>query len=184
MLFCKTELEGAYIIDLEPRVDERGFFARTFCEREFAEHALPTHFPQCNLSRNSRRGTLRGMHYEAPPSTESKLVRCTAGAVFDVIVDLRPSSPTCHRWTSVELTAVTGRALFVPAGFAHGVLTLSDDSDVVYHMGDSYRPDAGRGFRWNDEFFSIAWPAAPTSIAKRDAEYPNFDPTAFQRHEH
>ncbi len=179
MLFRETELQGAYIIDLEPRLDERGFFARTFCMREFAEHGLATHFPQCNLSRNNRRGTLRGMHYEAPPSAESKLVRCTAGAIFDVIVDLRRSSPTCHRWTSVELTAVTGRALFVPPGFAHGFLTLSDDTDVVYHMGDFYRPEAARGFRWNAHFFSIAWPTAPTSVAKRDAEYPNFDSAAF-----
>jgi dTDP-4-dehydrorhamnose 3,5-epimerase len=179
MLFCQTELEGAYLIDLEPRVDERGFFSRTFCEREFAEHGLPTHFPQCNLSRNSHRGTLRGMHFEAPPSAESKLVRCTSGAIFDVIVDLRRASATRGRWLGVELTETTGRALFVPAGFAHGFLTLTDDSDVTYHMGDSYRPDRARGFRWNDEFFSIAWPFVPTSIAKRDAEYADFEPTAF-----
>ncbi len=180
MLFRETELAGAYVIELEPRVDERGFFARTFCEREFAEHGLPTQFPQCNLSRNSRRGTLRGMHYEAPPSAESKLVRCTAGAIIDVIVDLRPASRTRYRWVSVELSALTGRALFVPAGFAHGFLTLADDSDVTYHMGASYRPEAGRGFRWNDEFFAITWPADPVAIAPRDAEYPNFDRAAFE----
>lgn len=176
MQFAETELRGATLIDLAPNLDERGFFARTFCEREFAEHGLPAHFPQCNLSRNRRRGTLRGMHYEAAPSAESKLVRCVTGAIFDVIVDLRPESATRYRWLGVELSALSGRALFVPAGFAHGFLTLSDDSDVFYHMGDSYRPGAARGFRWNDEFFSITWPESPSSIADRDASYPNFEP--------
>ena len=178
MLFSETELKGAYVIELEPRVDERGFFARTFCERELAEHGLPSHFPQCNLSRNSKRGTLRGMHYEAGPSAESKLVRCLSGSIFDAIVDLRPSSPTRFRWTAVELSAESGRALFVPAGFGHGFLTLRDDSDVFYHMGDFYRPEAARGFRWNDPFFSIAWPESPLSIAARDASYPDFEPAA------
>jgi len=181
MLFRETELKGAFIVELSPRVDERGFFARTFCEREFAEHGLPTHFPQCNLSRNRQRGTLRGMHHEAPPSAESKLVRCASGAIFDVIVDLRPSSATRYRWIGVELDAASGRALFVPSGFAHGFLTLSDDSDVFYHMGDSYRPEAARGFRWNDEFFAIAWPGEPTSIAERDANYPAFDRAAWEQ---
>ena len=175
MRFTQTKLSGAFIIDLEPRVDARGFFARTFCEREFAEHGLPTHFPQCNLSRNRSRGTLRGMHYESTPSAESKLVRCSSGAIFDVIVDLRPGSATHLEWMGVELSSETGRALFVPAGFAHGFLTLSDDSDVFYHMGDSYRPDAARGFRWNDPLFSIEWPALPVAIAERDANYPDYE---------
>jgi len=160
------------------RLDERGFFARTFCERELEQHGLPTRFPQCNLSRNRRRGTLRGMHYEATPSAESKLVRCVTGAIFDVIVDLRPGSATRFAWIGVELSGETGRALFVPAGFAHGFLTLSDDSDVFYHMGDFYRPEAARGFRWNDPLFAIQWPAPPNSIAERDASYPDYEPAA------
>jgi len=178
MRFTETKLAGAFIIDLEPRLDERGFFARTFCERELEQHGLPTRFPQCNLSRNRRRGTLRGMHYEATPSAESKLVRCVTGAIFDVIVDLRPGSATRFAWIGVELSGETGRALFVPAGFAHGFLTLSDDSDVFYHMGDFYRPEAARGFRWNDPLFAIQWPAPPNSIAERDASYPDYEPAA------
>jgi dTDP-4-dehydrorhamnose 3,5-epimerase len=178
MRFTETKLPGAFVIDLDPREDARGFFARTFCEREFEEHGLPTRFPQCNLSRNHSRGTLRGMHYEAMPTNESKLVRCVSGAIFDVIVDLRSGSATRFAWTGVELSSETGRALFVPAGFAHGFLTLSDDSDVFYHMGDCYRPGAARGFRWNDPLFSIEWPAAPSSIAERDATYPNYEPAA------
>jgi dTDP-4-dehydrorhamnose 3,5-epimerase len=178
MRFTETKLAGAFVIDLEPRLDERGFFARTFCERELEQHGLPTRFPQCNLSRNRRRGTLRGMHYEATPSAESKLVRCVTGAIFDVIVDLRPGSATRFAWIGVELSGETGRALFVPAGFAHGFLTLSDDSDVFYHMGDFYRPEAARGFRWNDPLFAIQWPAPPNSIAERDASYPDYEPAA------
>src|SRR4051812_22532092 len=165
MLFEETVLRGAFIIELEPRVDERGFFARTFCEQEFEAHGLPVRFPQSNLSRNSRKGTLRGMHYEAQPSNESKLVRCTTGAVFDVIVDLRAGSPSRFRWISVELDAKSGRALFVPAGFAHGFLTLQDHTDVTYLMGDSYRPGSARGFRFDDPLFGIRWPAQPASIA-------------------
>lgn len=174
MRFAETALHGAYVIELEPNVDERGFFARTFCEREFAEHGLPTRFPQCNLSRNRRRGTLRGMHFEAPPTQESKLVRCSTGAVYDVIVDLRPASATRLGWFGVELTAESGRALFIPAGFAHGFLTLADDTDVFYHMGDSYRPGSARGFRWNDPRFGIRWPAAPVTMSERDAAYPDY----------
>ncbi len=176
MQFKETELLGAFVIEVEPHPDERGFFARTFCERELAEHGLPMRFPQCNLSRNTKRGTLRGMHYEAPPSAESKLVRCVAGAICDVIIDLRPKSPTFLRWISVTLTADNARALFVPAGFAHGFLTLADDTDVFYHMGDFFRPGSARGFRWNDPSISVAWPAEPSVISERDATYPDFDP--------
>jgi dTDP-4-dehydrorhamnose 3,5-epimerase len=176
MRFSETKLAGAYIIDLEPRVDDRGFFARTFCEREFAEHGLPTRFPQCNVSRNTRRGTLRGMHYNAAPHFESKLVRCGSGAIFDVIVDLRPESPTLLQWIGVELSARTGRALFVPERFAHGFLTLEDDSDVLYHMGAFFHAESARGARWNDPRFDIVWPSEPAVIAPRDATYPDFDP--------
>jgi dTDP-4-dehydrorhamnose 3,5-epimerase len=179
MRFESSELPGAYVIDLEPRADERGFFARTFCERELAEHGLPTRFPQCNLSRNRSAGTLRGMHFEALPSNESKLVRCVRGAIYDVIVDLRPSSPTRRRWLAVELTSESGRALFVPSGFAHGFLTLLDETDVLYHMGDFFRPEAARGFRYDDPFFAIKWPSAPRVISPRDAEYADFDGAGF-----
>lgn len=179
MRFSETKLAGAFVVDLEPRVDDRGFFARTFCERELAEHGLPTRFPQCNLSRNTRRGTLRGMHYQAAPHFESKLVRCASGAIYDVIVDLRPESPTRLQWIGVELTARTGRALFVPERFAHGFLTLEDDTDVHYHMGAFFHGEGARGARWNDPKIGIVWPGAPSVIAERDATYPDFDPEAF-----
>jgi dTDP-4-dehydrorhamnose 3,5-epimerase len=175
MLFTESELPGAHIIELERRVDERGFFARSFCEQEFAAHGLPTHFPQCNLSHNALQGTLRGMHYEAPPSAECKLVRCVAGAIHDVIIDLRPGSPTFLKWLGVELSAQNARALFVPAGFAHGFLTLTPAADVFYHMGDVFRPGGARGLRWNDPQFAIAWPATPSVISERDATYPDFE---------
>lgn len=180
MLFRETELSGAFVIELESHADERGSFARTYCEREFAAHGLPVSFPQCNLSRNRRAGTLRGMHYEVPPSRESKLVRCVAGAIYDVIVDLRTGSPTRGRWTSANLDAESGGALFVPAGFAHGFITLEDDTDVFYHMGDFYRAQAAAGFRFDDASFSIAWPRAPVVISERDASYPDFDPRMLE----
>jgi dTDP-4-dehydrorhamnose 3,5-epimerase len=179
MRFEETNLRGAYLVDLEPRVDERGFFARAFCEREFVEHGLPAHFPQCNLSRNLRAGTLRGMHYQAAPHRESKLVRCVAGAIFDVIVDLREGSRTRFSWLGVELSAQNGRALFVPEGFAHGFLTLADDVDVFYQMGQFHQPNAARGLRYDDPLIGIRWPREPTTIAERDATYPEFDPQTF-----
>jgi dTDP-4-dehydrorhamnose 3,5-epimerase len=177
--FNATKLAHAFVIDIEPHGDERGFFARTFCEREFAAHDLPTRFPQCNLSRNRRAGTLRGMHYAAAPHREAKLVRCTSGAIHDVIVDLRSGSPTRFEWIGVELSAETGRALYVPEGFAHGFLTLTDDVDVFYHMGEFFHADGARGFRWNDPTFKIDWPSAPAVISERDAAYPDFTATGF-----
>jgi dTDP-4-dehydrorhamnose 3,5-epimerase len=179
MVFRETKLGGAYIIDLAPRPDERGFFARTFCEREFAEHGLPTRFPQCNLSRNDRAKTLRGMHYQAAPHRESKVVRCVTGAIHDVIVDLRPGSPTHLGWVGVELSARNGRALFVPEGFAHGFVTLEDATDVFYHMGAFFQSEGARGARWNDPRFGIEWPVTPAIIAARDAAYPDFDVESF-----
>ncbi|HZU85688.1 MAG TPA: dTDP-4-dehydrorhamnose 3,5-epimerase [Polyangiaceae bacterium] len=179
MRFEQARLPGAYVVELEPRADERGFFARCFCEHEFAAHGLPVRFPQCNLSRNRRAGTLRGMHYQAAPHREAKLVRVTAGSVYDVIVDLRPASPTHLQWLGVELSADTGRALYVPEGFAHGFVTLEDDTDVFYHMSESYRAEGARGIRWDDPRVGIRWPRAPAVIAPRDATYPDFDPTAF-----
>jgi dTDP-4-dehydrorhamnose 3,5-epimerase len=176
MRFEPLPLEGAWIIELERNVDERGSFARTFCEQEFAEHGLPIHYPQCNLSTNRRTGTLRGMHANIHSKSESKLVRCVRGAIFDVIIDVRPDSPSHHQWAGVELTADNGRALFVPEGFAHGFLTLADETDVYYHMGAVFQPSAARGFRWDDPAFGVTWPQPPTVISERDATYPDFVP--------
>jgi dTDP-4-dehydrorhamnose 3,5-epimerase len=179
MRFEETRLAGAYVIDLEPNVDERGFFARAFCEREFAERGLPTRFPQCNVSRNHRLGTLRGMHFQPSAHAEAKLVRPMSGAIYDVIVDLRETSPTFLQWIGVELSAETGRALFVPGDFAHGFLTLAPATDVFYHMSDFFRPERARGFRWNDPRFDIRWPSSPSVISARDAAYPDWDPAVL-----
>jgi dTDP-4-dehydrorhamnose 3,5-epimerase len=179
MIFKMTKLSGACVIEIEPHADERGYFARALCEREFAEHGLPTRFPQCNLSFNKSAGTLRGMHYQAAPLREAKLVRCTRGAVFDVVVDLRVGSATRFDWFGVELTAENATALFIPEGLAHGFITLSDDTEVFYHMGDFHRPDGARGARWNDSRFGIVWPRGPSVISERDATYPDFDPASF-----
>jgi dTDP-4-dehydrorhamnose 3,5-epimerase len=179
VIFQETRLLGAFVVDLEPRSDERGFFARAYCEREFKDHGLPTWYPQCNLSRNRKAGTLRGMHYNAAPYGEAKLIRCATGAIYDVIVDFRAGSATYLEWIGVELTAREGRALFVPAGFAHGFVTLEDDTDVFYQMGDFYRPEAARGLRWNDPRLAIRWPREPTIVAERDATYPDYDPATF-----
>jgi dTDP-4-dehydrorhamnose 3,5-epimerase len=177
--FESTGLSGVIVIELEPHVDDRGAFARVFCEREFAAAGLPTSFPQCNLSMNHRRGTLRGMHCNAAPHGEAKLVRCVRGAVHDVVVDLRRDSPTSLQWIGVELTAENRRALYVPPGFAHGFLTLADDTDVYYHMGDFYRPDAARGFRWDDPSVGIDWPEVPTVVSAADRAYPDLDPSTL-----
>jgi dTDP-4-dehydrorhamnose 3,5-epimerase len=177
--FTELALPDACLVELDRHEDERGFFARAFCEREFAQHGLPTRFPQCNLSRNLRRGTLRGMHHQAAPHQEAKLVRCVAGAIHDMIVDLRPSSPTCLRWVGVDLTARAGAALYVPPGFAHGFLTLEDATDVFYQMGEFHVPEAARGFRWNDPALSITWPFEPVLMSERDRGYPDFDVSRF-----
>jgi len=175
MRFTELRLSGAFLVELEPHFDERGFFARTFCEEEFAAHGLPRRFPQCNLSRSRHRGTLRGMHFEAPPSLESKLVSCTAGSLYDVIVDLRPGSPTRLQWVGVELSATAAQGLFVPAGFAHGFLTMVDNTDATYHMGDSFHAGRARGFRWNDPAVGIVWPFAPTTLSERDQSHSDLD---------
>ena len=175
MIFRTTPLAGAFVVELDPRVDERGLFARSFCEREFAEHGLATRFPQGNVSWSSRSGTLRGLHWQAAPHAEAKLVRCTAGAVHDVIVDLRRGSPTCLRWFGVELSARNRRALYVPEGFAHGFLTLADESEVSYWMSQSHAPEAARGLRFDDPRLAIAWPARPGVISARDLGYPDFE---------
>jgi dTDP-4-dehydrorhamnose 3,5-epimerase len=172
MIFQETPLSGAFLVDLEPNVDERGFFARTFCEREFAARGLSTHYPQQNTSFNRVAGTLRGMHWQTSPHAETKLVRCTAGAIYDVIVDLRRESPTRLGWFGVELSARTRRALYIPERFAHGFLTLEPDTEVAYLMGASYAADAARGMRFDDPRVGIVWPSAPVVISPRDLALP------------
>lgn len=170
--FLETALEGAFVIELEPAVDERGFFARSFCEQEFASHGLPPRFVQCNVSFNHKAGTTRGMHWQAEDHPETKLVRCTAGAIFDVIVDLRPDSETHGQLFTIELSAQNRRMLFVPAGFAHGFQSLRDDSEVFYQMGAAYEPMAARGFRWDDPAVGIPWPAEPSVVSEKDRALP------------
>lgn len=176
MRFVETPLIGAFVIEPEPVDDERGFFLRTFCRREFAERGLIPDLVQCSVSFNRKRGTLRGMHYQAPPHEETKLVRCTSGAIYDVIVDLRTNSSSKLRWFAIELTAANHQMLYVPAGLAHGFLTLADDSEVFYQMSEYFNPESSRGVRWDDPALGIKWPAAPTTISDRDATYSDYRP--------
>jgi dTDP-4-dehydrorhamnose 3,5-epimerase len=173
MRFTATPIPGVWLIALEPACDERGFFARSWCRQEFLAHGLDADLCQCNLSRNRRAGTLRGLHWSVPPAAEAKLVRCVRGAIFDVVVDLRPGSPTHRRWFAATLDAEGGQALYIPAGLAHGFQTLCDDSDVWYQMSVPFDPACARGARWDDPAFAIAWPAVPERIiSARDAAYP------------
>ncbi|HXF64618.1 MAG TPA: dTDP-4-dehydrorhamnose 3,5-epimerase [Caldilineaceae bacterium] len=174
MIFTETKLRGAYIIDIAPRRDERGFFARTWCRREFEEHGLNPALVQANLSHNIRCGTLRGMHYQLPPYGETKLVRCVRGAIYDVIIDLRPDSPTFGQWVGVELTEDNYRMLYVPEQFAHGFQTLTDNADVAYQVSEFYTPGAERGIRYNDPAFAVQWPLAVTVISQKDQSWPDF----------
>jgi dTDP-4-dehydrorhamnose 3,5-epimerase len=176
MIFTETKLAGAFIIDLERRIDERGFFARSWCEDEFAEHGIFLPPLQANLSSNPTMGTLRGMHYQLAPYEESKLVRCTRGALYDVIVDLREESATYGQWIGVELTGDNFRQLFVPGRFAHGFLTLEPDTDVTYQVSAKYTPGAERGLRWNDPAIGIEWPTVPQLISAKDQVHPDFQP--------
>jgi dTDP-4-dehydrorhamnose 3,5-epimerase len=176
MNFTETPLAGAYLVDLEKRGDERGFFARFFCEREFAGHGLENRFVQINNSLSVEEGTLRGMHYQLPPAAEVKLVRCLAGALWDAILDLRPRSPTFGRWFGAELSAENRRMMYVPQGFAHGFLTLRPDTEALYLVSAFYAPERERGVRWNDPRFAIAWPGAPRVISDKDAGQRDFDP--------
>ena len=171
--FIPTDLAGLMIVAIEAREDERGLFARTFCRDEFRAAGLPDVFVQCNISFNAHAGTLRGMHFQAEPYEEEKLVRCTVGAIFDVSVDLRPGSATYGRWQGVELTQTNRRALFVPGGFAHGFVTLTDGAEVFYQMSTPYVAEAARGVRWNDPAFAIKWPIANPILSERDASYPD-----------
>ena len=174
MKFFETELRGAYIIELDKVEDQRGFFARVWCQKEFEDHGLVARIEQANTSFNSKAGTLRGMHFQVAPYQETKVVQCTMGAIYDVIVDLRPDSPTYKRWTCVELTAGNGTMLYIPADFAHGFITLEDNTEVSYLMSESYQPGAARGFRWNDPEFGIKWPIVVDEISDRDACWPDF----------
>jgi dTDP-4-dehydrorhamnose 3,5-epimerase len=174
MIFSETPLAGAFVIELEPFVDERGSFARTFDADEFALRGLNAAVVQCNVSLNTRRGTLRGMHYQADPYGECKLVRCTRGSIFDVIVDVRKGSPTRCGWFGVELTESNGRMLFIPEGVAHGFQTLTDSAEVHYQMSQVYIPEASRGVRWNDPAFGIDWPDGDRVISDKDQRYPDY----------
>lgn len=174
MIFEPTPLAGAWTIELEPHRDERGFFARAFCADEFAERGLRAFYPQYNISQNKQGGTVRGMHFQIKPHEETKVVRCTRGAIQDVIVDIRPSSPTFGKHFGLELSAANYKMLYVPEGFAHGFQTLEDDTEVFYMMSHVYAPRAARGFRYNDPRFGIKWPEPVTLISERDAAYPDF----------
>jgi dTDP-4-dehydrorhamnose 3,5-epimerase len=174
MIFVETRLQGALVVEPERREDERGFFARTFCQREFADLKLETRLVQCNLSYNKRLGTLRGMHFQIAPHAETKLVRCTMGAIFDVIVDLRPDSPTFKQWVGVKLTAENRLMLYIPVGLAHGFITLMDDTEVFYQMSEFYNPESSRGVRWDDPAFGIELPLLPRVISDKDQRYPDF----------
>jgi dTDP-4-dehydrorhamnose 3,5-epimerase len=174
MIFRDTRIAGVWVIEPERLEDERGFFARTWDPEEFTERGLSPELAQCSISYNRARGTLRGLHYQAAPCEEAKLVRCTAGAIFDVAVDLRRDSSTFRDWFGIELSAENRLALYVPEGCAHGFLTLADDSEVHYQISRAYVPEAGRGVRWNDPAFAITWPGEVAAINERDRSYPDF----------
>lgn len=174
MIFKPTELPGAYVIEPERHADMRGHFARTYCEKEFADHGLEPRVVQCSVSFNRRKGTLRGMHYQAAPFEEVKVVRCNRGSIYDVIIDLRPDSTAYKKWLAVQLDQENGKMLYIPPGFAHGFQTLADDTEVFYQMSQVFSPEHARGVRWNDPAFSIAWPEDERIILDRDAKYPDF----------
>ena len=177
MIFTPTRLDGAFVIDVERHRDERGFLARTFCEREFAEHGAPLHVTQSSTIQSPRRHTLRGLHYQRAPHAEIKLVRCTRGSIFLVMVDLRPDSPTRNEWIGAELSATSERLAYVPEGFAQGYQTLEDDTEVLYQMSHEYVPDAACGVRWDDPAVGIDWPPVPVRIiSDRDRSWPDLSP--------
>jgi dTDP-4-dehydrorhamnose 3,5-epimerase len=171
MIFTTTALKDALIVDVEEKHDHRGFFARSFCAQEFMAHGLKPTVAQCNISFNHKQGTVRGMHYQVSPATETKLVRCTKGAIYDVIIDMRPDSPTFLSHFGVELSADNHRALYVPEMFAHGYQTLTDDAEVVYQVSEFYTPGYERGLRYSDPFFNIAWPLPVTEVSEKDLNW-------------
>lgn len=174
MIFTPTPLAGAVVIEPEPLEDGRGWFGRTWCRREFEARGLDGRIAQCSISLSKRKGTLRGMHFQAPPYEETKLVRCTRGSLYDVIIDLRPGSPTRLRHFAIVLTAENHKGLYVPAGFAHGFQTLVGDTEVLYQISESHSPEHTRGVRWDDPAFAIRWPEDERTISDRDREYPDF----------
>ena len=179
MIFTETKLTGAYIIEIEKLKDERGFFARSWCQREAQQHGLDTQVLQCNISQNQESGILRGMHYQLPPFSEAKLIRCTRGVIFDVIIDLRPQASTFLKWEGFKLSAENYRMLYIPKGFAHGFLTLDENSEVFYQMSQFYAPDYACGVRWDDPLFHITWPGAVCCLSKTDQSFPNANPGQF-----
>jgi dTDP-4-dehydrorhamnose 3,5-epimerase len=176
MIFQDTKLRGVVEIQIEPKLDERGFFARTWCQKEFEKKGLNSELVQCSVSFNARKGTLRGMHYQAAPHAEAKLVRCTRGVIYDVVIDLRFGSQTFRDWVAVMLTAERRNMVYAPEGCAHGFLTLADESEVFYQMSEFYNADSARGVRWNDPAFGILWPDAVQVMSERDRTYPDFEP--------
>jgi len=174
MKWTNIALPGAYVVELEPVYDDRGFFARTWCSEEFKSRGLVVDLVQCSISYNTRRGTLRGMHYQEEPYAEVKLVRCTAGALYDVILDLRPSSPTYGKWHAMELNATNRKMVYVPKGFAHGFQSLTDHSEVLYCISESYRAESAKGVRWDDSAFKIEWPIPEKIISERDQRFPDY----------
>jgi dTDP-4-dehydrorhamnose 3,5-epimerase len=184
VIFTPTGLPGAFLLELEKREDDRGFFARTWCQREFLEQGLNPRLVQCNISYSRAKGTLRGMHYQVAPHEEAKLIRCTAGAIHDVIIDLRPASPTFKQHFAVMLSADNYRMIYSPEGFAHGFQTLEDHTELLYQMSEFYAPERARGVRWDDPAFGIAWPPANRIIAERDRTWPDFVATPQLSHDH
>lgn len=176
MKFIDTPIQGAYLIELEKRGDDRGFFARVFCMREFLQQGLASAFVQVNDSLSAEKGTLRGMHYQLAPRTETKLIRCINGTLWDVILDLRPDSPSFGKWFGAELSAANRRMMYAPKGCAHGFVALTDNVESFYMVDEFYSPEHERGVRWNDPRFNIAWPIAPTLISDKDSNHPDFDP--------
>jgi dTDP-4-dehydrorhamnose 3,5-epimerase len=174
MKFISTKIPGVYLIEIQPINDERGFFSRTFCADEFQQHGLNHNFVQCSISFTSQQGTIRGMHYQVAPKAETKLVRCTRGSIYDVILDLRSESLTFKQWVAAELTADNHQMFYIPPGCAHGFQTLVNDTEVFYQMAGTYVADAARGVRWNDPIFGIEMPLAVSVINNRDRTYPNF----------
>ena len=175
MIFNETKLAGVFEVHIEPKCDERGFFARSWCKQEFEANGLNWKLVQCSLSFNERKGTLRGIHYQAAPYPETKLVRCTRGAIYDVVVDLRPQSATYKQWIGATLTAENRQMLYVPEGCAHGFVTLEDDTEVFYQMSEFYNAESARGVRWDDPAFRIVWPLPAEVISDRDRTYPDFE---------
>lgn len=172
MIFTQTKLKDAFILDIEKKEDERGFFARTYCKNEFGENGISFTPVQANISYNRLNHTLRGMHYQVSPYEEAKLVSCVNGGIYDVIIDMRPDSPTCDQWIGVELTAENHRMLYIPEGFAHGFITLKRETQVIYMMSEFYTPGSGAGLKWNDPYYNIIWPEKPEVISEKDKNWP------------